>query len=269
MNWCDHGRAEALYGQGDLKAAHAVTLAVEALCEQIGEQWLMEWANPLLSWLEADLGLDQAARDRAEAALRGVDEAGHLVAQCFARHARAYAHLHLGEWAAAAALYDQCAALWQPTDNRLARLMIGPSPALAQLGLGQLEAAARLAGEYRALAQAAESGHRVGCARRVEGMVLAAQGQTAAAAAALDEAVDALEQSDSRLELGRALSERGRLRAATAAVEAGRSDLQRSQLRAAAGAVEAGRNDLQRALALFELCGAARDCERAALSLAR
>jgi DNA-binding SARP family transcriptional activator/tetratricopeptide (TPR) repeat protein len=245
LGWCDHGRAEALYGRGDLPMAHQLLVGVQALSEQVGEQWLLEWTDPLMAWIEADLGRDEAAYERAGAAQRGVDSAGHLVAQCFARHALAYYHVQRGEWAPAAALYDACAALWAPTDNRLARLMLGPNPALAKLKQGLVVEAAQEIAEYLRLAESAGAPHWIGCGRRVEGLVLAAQGQGAAAMRALDESVVVLERNESRLQLARSLYERARLQ----------QDAQ------------AGHADLQQALGLFEACGAARDCALAAAAL--
>jgi tetratricopeptide (TPR) repeat protein len=114
--------------------------------------------------------------------------------------------------------------------------------------LGRVDETAQLIADYLTLAREAEAPHYVGCARRVQGQIFAAQGLTAEATAAFDESVATLDKLGSRLELGRALYHRGRL--------------QRTN-----GATEAARDDLQRALALFEACGAQRDRERAAQSL--
>ena len=87
--------------------------------------------------------------------------------------------------------------------------------------------------------------HGVGCARRVQGQILAAQGRTSEAEAAFDEAVATLEKLGSRVELGRAYE-------------------QRALMRRTLGQAEAARADLQRALSLFVACGASIDRGRAA-----
>lgn len=81
---------------------------------------------------------------RRSAAAARADELGELLYQCWGRHGLAYDHLRHDEWAQAAELYDQCAALYGPTDNRLAQLLPGPHPALARLGLGRVDEAAQL-----------------------------------------------------------------------------------------------------------------------------
>jgi tetratricopeptide (TPR) repeat protein len=165
------------------------------------------------------------------------------------RKALAYHHAKCGQWAEAAALYDQCVALFGPTDNRLVPLELGPYPALALLGLGRAgEAAVRIT-DFLALAREVAAPHAVGCALRAQGQILAAQGQTAQAEAAFDEAVTTLDKLGSRLELGRAYYHRGLLRRSL-------------------GKTEAARDDLKRALALSEACGAAVDREQVARSLA-
>ncbi len=248
LAWADFCRAWALYGRGDLHLALEMTQAAAVLAEQIGEGRLAVWLGPLLAQIETDLGLDEAAHADAERGLKRSDELGQMLLRCWGRHGLAYYHTQRGEWAQAAALYDECAALYGPTDNLVAPLQLGPHPALARLGLGRVDETAQLIADYLTLAREAEAPHYVGCARRVQGQIFAAQGLTAEATAAFDESVATLDKLGSRLELGRALYHRGRL--------------QRTN-----GATEAARDDLQRALALFEACGAQRDRERAAQSL--
>ncbi len=216
-----------------------------ALAEQIGEGRLAVWLGPLLAMIETDLSLDEAARADAELWLRRSDDLGQIVLQCWGRHGLAYYHVQRGEWAQAAALYDQCAALYGPTDNRVAPLTLGPHPALARLGLDRVDEAAQLIADYLALAREAEAPHGVGCALRVQGQAFAAQGLIAEAAAAFDESVATLDRLGSRLELGRALYHRGILRHAV-------------------GQADSARADMQRARELFEQCGAVRDLEKAA-----
>ncbi len=244
MAWADFCRAWALHGQGDLNLALETVQAAMALAEQIGEGRLAVWLGPLLARIETDLGLDEAAHADAERGLKRSDELGQMLLRCWARYGLAYYHVQRGEWAQAAALYDQCAALYGPTDNLAAPLLGGPHPALARLGLGRVDEAAQMITDYLALAREAEAPHWVGCALRAQGQIFAAQKLWGDAAHAFDEAVATLEKLDSRLELGRALYQRGVMRQAQ-----GEADL--------AGA------DLTRARTLFETCGAPRDCARA------
>jgi tetratricopeptide (TPR) repeat protein len=236
------------HGQGNLQAGLQAGRAALALAEQIGESRLEVLLAPIVAWLEADLGLDDVVAAGAPRWLQQADELGQVFIQCMARHGLAYLHLQRAEWAQAAALYQQCAALYGPTDNRTTPVLIGPHPALAFLGLGQIASAERFAADYVALAREAEAPHWVGCARRVQGQILAAQGRWPEAAAAFDESIALLDQCGSRLELGRAY-------------------YHRAQLHRALGQPQNAASDLDRARALFEACGAPRDLERVTADL--
>jgi tetratricopeptide (TPR) repeat protein len=82
----------------------------------------------------------------------------------------------------------------------------------------------------------------------VQGQILAAQNLWDDAARAFEAAIAILEESNSRLELGRALYRRG-------------------MMWQARGDVEAARSDGGRARALFAECGATRDLGRVAQAL--
>ena len=245
--WAEWCGAWALYGRGDLSQALTATLAAQALAERIGEWRVGVLIGVLLVEIETDLGLDDAARTHGQAWLQRSEHLGQIFLQCRGREGLAYYHARRSQWAEAAALYDQCLALYGPTENRLAPLLLGPYPALAHLELGHVdEAAQRIAG-FLAVAREASALHAVGCGRRVEGQVLSAQGRTAEAEAAFDDAVTTLDKLGSQLELGRAHYQRGVLR---------------RTLSQAQGA----RDDMQRAVALFEACGAAVDLSQATRS---
>ncbi len=130
------------------------------------------------------------------------------------------------------------------TDNRCEHLwFLGAKRAEAYLGLGRLDEATEYISEYLALARRSESRYFEGLALRVQAQILAAQNQDDAAMIAIGQAIAALEETDTRLELGRALEQRALLR---------RSD-----------ETAARHQDLERARALFAACGARRDLERA------
>ncbi len=246
--WAEFCRAEALYGRGDLPQALEAAQVALALAERIGEGRVAVALGSLLARIETDLGHDDLARAGGELWLKRSDELGQVFVQSLGRHGLAYGHVQRGEWAEAAVLYDQCAALYGSTENRATPLILGPHSALARLGLGRVDEAAQMITDYLALAREAEALHPVGCALRAHGQILAAQGLKLEAEAAFAESVTTLDKLGSRLELGRACYQRGLLRQTL-------------------GKAEAARHDLQRALALFQACGAARDSELAAGSL--
>lgn len=248
LAWPDMVSAQAWYGRGDLQQALEAAQVALSLAEQIGEGRVAVLLGSLLAQIETDLGHDDAARAAGELWVRRSDELGQVFMQCVGRHGLAYFHSQRGEWAQAAALHERCAALVAPTDSRVAPLWLGPYPALARLGLGRVDEAAQLVAECLTLARESEAPHPMGCALRVQAQIFAAQDLRSDAAAALDESIAILDRLGSRLEMGRALYDRGRLRRSL-------------------GQVDAGRDDLERAVELFEACGAARDCERAVLSL--
>lgn len=250
LAWPDMVSAQALYGRGDLQQALKAAQAALSLAERIGEGRVAVLLGSLLAQIETDLGHDDAARAAGELWIKRSDELRQVFMQCVGRHGLAYFHSQRGEWAQAAALHDRCAALYTPTDSRVAPLWLGPYPALARLSLGRVDEAAHLIADYLTLAREAEAPHLMGCANRVQAQIFAAQDLRPDAAKAFDESVATLGRQGSRLELGRALYHRGLLRRSL-------------------GQADAGRDDLQQAFELFGVCGAVRDRERAVLSLAQ
>jgi tetratricopeptide (TPR) repeat protein len=238
--WAEMCRANALYGRGELSSAFETGQAALALAERIGEGRVAVLLGSLLARIETDLGRPDTAQADGELWLKRSDDLGQIFMQCLGRHGLAYYHVQRGEWAEAVALYDQCVAFYGPTDNRVTPLLLGPYPALARMGLGHVDEAAKLIADYLALAREAEAPHYAGCALRAQGQVLAAQGLTTPAAAAFDEAITTLDRLGSRLELGRAFYHRGLMRRGL-------------------GEAEAAQHDSYRALELFEACGAVRD----------
>jgi tetratricopeptide (TPR) repeat protein len=246
--WSEMCRAEATFGLGDLSLAFETGRAALALAERIDEGRVTVLLGSLLVRVETDLGQDDMARADAELLLKRADELGQVFMQSMGRHGLAYYHIQRGEWAEAARLYEQCAALYGPTESRVSPLLLGPYPALARLGLGRVDEAAKTITDFLALAWEAEAPHRIGCALRVQGQIYAAQGLMPDARTALSESIATLDKLGSRLELGRSFYQRGLL------------------LRTL-GEAETARLDLQRAIALFEACGAPRDRELADHSL--
>jgi tetratricopeptide (TPR) repeat protein len=207
--WAEHDRAVALYYSGDV--AGAATAAREALrlAEASGERRVAALVLKTVSQSAGDLGDHVAAREHAEAAIVRADQLGDQVARALARGVLAYLYVQREEWDRAAELGDAYAAIVENTDNRLARVMFGPTLAEAALGSGHGARALALIEAAVALARQNRTPHFEGVARRVQGHVLASQGRQEEALAALDDAVQILERLGSRLELGRALYHRG------------------------------------------------------------
>ena len=135
------------------------------------------------------------------------------------------------------------------TDHRLGPLHFGATHAEAYLGLERVAEAARMNDEHLALAREAGSRYFEALALRVQGQIRAAQGLPDEAEAAFTTAIAILEPSGARLELGRALYHRARLRQSL-----GRNDDARA--------------DLTRARDLFAACSAPRDLRHAETLLA-
>jgi tetratricopeptide (TPR) repeat protein len=114
---------------------------------------------------------------------------------------------------------------------------VGLAEIEALRGAGRLSEAADYAASYLMLAGETGSLHREGIALRLQGQIALAQGLQDDAGRAFDAAVGRLEELGSRLELGRAL-------------------YQRSRLRQAQGQPDQAHADLGRARALVEACGA-------------
>ncbi len=248
ITWAEMCHMDASFGRGDLLSALETGQAALALAERIGEERAAILIGDYLVRINTDLGHDDTARADGELWIKRSDELGQIYMQSMARHGLAYHHIQHGDWAAAARLYDQCAALYGPTENRVAPLNLGPYPALARLGLGRVGEAAQMITDDLVLAREAEAPHPIGCALRVQGQIYAAQGLMPEATAAFTESIATLDRLGSRLELGRCLYQRGLL------------------LRTL-GEAEAARIDLQHALDLFEACGAQRDREQTDHSL--
>jgi tetratricopeptide (TPR) repeat protein len=243
--WIAFDRAWSLHGQGLLSEAHDAAREAMARGEELGELRLVAWAGSMLVVIRADLQLDASAHATAERIIARADELGQPALRSNSRRSLAYLHVQQQEWREAAALLEQAIAILSATDNRCEHLwFLGAHRAEAYLGLGRLNEAMECINAYLALARQSESKYFEGLALRVQAQILAAQHHDAAAQIAADQAIAALEATDTRLELGRALYQRALMR--------GRPD-----------DTEAIHQDVQRARELFAACGALRDLERA------
>ncbi len=244
LAWAHYNRAAALYGQGNLRTAMEEYAAAEVLAEHTGEARLLVWIRALRCIPRTDLGDDDEARADGLTGLSRADELGDLVLRTYSRLALGYHYLQCEAWPESAMFFAQMRHLLADSDNRLVRLASGPFMAEAALGDRQLAEAVALAETALSIAREAGGGHFMALARRVQGQILIATEQWEKAEAALDEAVTTLEGLGSRLELGRALYQRGRL----------------LRLR---GETDAAVRDLSAALHILTEIGAQRDAARA------
>jgi len=241
--WSEFSRAHAHYGLGDLQIGAAAAQSALRLAEAIGDQRLCVIAGAILAIFQTDLGEEEAARVNANLALERANELGQVYMLCESRRALAHLHRQREEWGLALELYEKCAEAIRNTDNRVALLYFGTGHAEACWGQGRLEEGERRAAEILTLTREAKSRHLEAVARRVQGQIYAAQQSWEQAARAFDEAIAILEELGSRLELGRAVEQRGMLRQMQ-----GRTDI--------------ARQDLGRAQAIFDATGARRDAAR-------
>ncbi len=201
--------------------------------------------------IQADLQLDDSASATAARMIARADELGQPALRSNSRRSLAYLHIQRQEWQQAAALLDQAIDILSETDNRCEHLwFLGAKRAEAYLGLGRLDEAMEYISEYLALARRSESRYFEGLALRIQAQILAAQNHDDAAISAADQAIAALEETDTRLGAGRALE-------------------QRALLRRRPDQADAILQDLEHARALFAACGARRDLERAEALLHR
>jgi tetratricopeptide (TPR) repeat protein len=247
LAWIAFDQAWSLHGQGLLHEAHDAACEAMARGEELGELRLVAWATSMLVLIQTDLQLDALALATAERIVARADELGQPALRSNSRRSLAYLHVRREEWQQAVALLDQAVAILAKTDNRCEHLwLLGAYRAEAYLGLGRLNEAMDCITEYLALARQSESRYLEGLALRVQAQILAADHQNSAAIDAVDQAIAALEATDTRLELGRALYQRA---------------LMLSQPYQA----QAIHQDVQRARELFAASGALRDLELAEL----
>jgi tetratricopeptide (TPR) repeat protein len=245
LAWIAFDRAWSLHGQGLLWEAHAAAREAVARGEELGELRLAAWSGSMLVLIQTDLQIDEPAHTAAERMIARADELGQPALRSNSRRSLAYLHIQRQEWQQAAALLDQAIEILAETDNRCEQLwFLGAHRAEAYMGLGRLNEALDCIDEYLALARQAGSRYFEGLALRVQAQILAAHHQADAARIAIDQAIAALEATDTRLELGRAL-------------------YQRALMRRRPDQPEAIHLDLVHARELFAACGALRDLERA------
>jgi tetratricopeptide (TPR) repeat protein len=242
--WSGYVHASGLYGLGHLEKARNAAQAYLALAERIGEKRLMIWLSALLGFIETDLDADETARASAEGALAWADEMGEVSLQCWSLYACAYLHVKHREWEAAVELCERGRALYAPTENRLAPLFLGAVAAEAYWGAGRLDEAAQQIADHLLLTRQTAALHYEALGLRAQGQILTTQQHWKKADRAFEAAIAIFADCGNRLELGRTL-------------------YHRSILRQTVGQIDLASADAAQAHALFEVCGAPHDVEKA------
>lgn len=244
MFWAECWRAEALWGKGKLADALACARSAQDLSKKMGSVHLQDWAIVIHSMIESEMGGFEVARSELNFALARDAQTNALVRRFGVNGALAYFHLQQHDWEPALAYSDKCAEFTAATKNRLLTLRMGAYFAEAYWGVGRLKEASRMVSDHLALAREAHSTFQEAVALRVWGQIFTDLEAWDDAGAALNEAIEILDATHSRLEFGRALYRRALL----------------SQSR---GAPSAAAQDAARARLVFLECGAAPDLQRA------
>ncbi len=240
MAWAEYNCAGALHGLGDLPTADQAARTALALTATVRGGFLDIMVRATLAMVQTDLGTAEAGRVEAERAVVRADELGHRWVRALSRRALAYWHVQVEEWERAGQLCEQCIELIEGTTNRWLPLLLGALRAEAYSGQGRLGEADKIIAEHLAVAQEAQTRQLEGLGWRILGQIRRAQRQWGNAEEAFGRAITILEEGSSRLEVGRALYQRGMM----------------WQQR---GEIASAHVDLQRAQTIFEKCRALRD----------
>ncbi|HZI83998.1 MAG TPA: hypothetical protein VFF44_08785, partial [Casimicrobiaceae bacterium] len=215
--WSEFCVAQARHGRGELDAALAAARSGLELCEQLGEERLANWLDPIAALAAADLGDEAAAGMHAERAWERARSLDQLVLSAWSLGGLGYAALQRGDMRAALAWFEQYATLTRATENAVAQHLVLARAADAFVRAGRLDDAASLIERAIAIATTAGADHYRALARRVQGQLFAAKGDEVAALRAFEDAVAAFARIGSRLEHARALHQLAALRLARGA----------------------------------------------------
>ncbi|HEY2970311.1 MAG TPA: AAA family ATPase [Casimicrobiaceae bacterium] len=227
--WSEFCNAQSFHGKGELLQGRDAALAALRLCEQIGEDRLATWLEPVAAAIAADMGDDTEARLHAERGWARARQLDQLLLSAWALNGLGYAAMQRGDLAEALEWYEQYVPLVRDTENAVARNLILGRAAEAFLRSGRVDDAARLVDQAMAVAVFAKAPHYHAIARRVQGQIFATLDKDDDALCAFDEVVATFEQAGSRLEHARALYHRAALRLNGGEDEAARADAVRAR----------------------------------------
>lgn len=240
FSWSHFVQSNALFGKGDPLQSAAVGRAGLEMAERIGEDRLATWLESMVAMALSDLARDEEAEQYARRGARRAEQLGQGSLRCWSLRALAYYALRRQDWPGVKEVHEEANAIWQPTENLLSGVLLGPWLAKAYMELGHPEKAIASLEDYTALVRSRQLSYYEALAQRVRGELLASQGDTARALTCLDSAIDTLTRRSTWLELGRTLEARGTLQASL-------------------GAADRARADWTRARHLFQTAGAAHD----------
>ncbi len=238
--WAKAGSGWNLMGLGELDRAETATREALELVVRIDEKRLQVLAESILARVLTYRGRGEEAFEVAESALIHGEEQGLLYLREDARHALAVAHLQAGNIEEALHLAGEVARLAAGAESRMFPMIFGHVHAQILVAAGRVDEAEPLIAEKLALARRAEAPHYEHLVIRARGQLHEARGEDAAALADHDTVAAGLELNESRVEHGRTLVLRGRLR---------------RRMNDAPGAGE----DLGRAREILAACGAEAD----------
>jgi len=242
IGWSDFALTWAHWGLGDLELAEQTARNGLELADRIGDRRLALLLAATLSQVLADRGGLDEARVLIEGTIVGVDALNQVFHQSVARAAAAYLALRVKDFPLALQFLEDAQRIYEPTESVGARLVCGGLLGEAYLGIGDRQAAERIAGEHLRLAQTAVALREQVRALRVLGSVALANGDPS----------NALDLADQALALHHDRAD---------PIEQGRTLAFRSLVRLQQGDPEAAWRDLIEAQSIFERIGAVPDLE--------
>jgi DNA-binding CsgD family transcriptional regulator/tetratricopeptide (TPR) repeat protein/predicted Ser/Thr protein kinase len=209
--WATYCQAMAKHGQGDLAAAEKDALSTREIAENSGDTRLVILAGALIVQVQADLGKDEEAGILGEQVLQEAEQIEHINMRVIARYSYAYALLQQNRIERALELYLQSDQLIRPTENLWMPMNFRPWLAQVYFDTGRFEDAAGMAENALQLAHNAGSRFNEALALRVQAQVLAETGDEETAFVVIQASLSILDETESRLELGRSLITRGKI----------------------------------------------------------
>ncbi len=222
--WATLGRAQGLWGRGELQAACDALRTGLTVCERIGEARLAIWLESFLAVTLADVGDFDSAQSHAEIGYGNAQRLNQIVLTAWAMNGLGYVALTRGDVDAAMRWYEPCEILVRDTENGLSRMVVMARAAHAFLAAGRLDEAERMATSALALGKFAQAPYYEALAEQMQARILMGRAEPSRARSALDRAADMFSAFGTRLELARTVYCRARLEAAVGNVERALSD---------------------------------------------
>jgi tetratricopeptide (TPR) repeat protein len=179
--------------------------------ENLGDIRLSILSNALMVQIMGDLAKNDEAHQRGEQVIREADNLQHVNLQVIARYSQAYALVQDNQTSQALELYLQAEQLIRPTENLWMAMNYRPWLAQVLFDAGRMEEATAMVEDALRLARNAGSRFNEALAQRTEAQLFAASGSWDAALNSIRTSVSILQESESRLEMGRSIYVRGKI----------------------------------------------------------